>query len=110
MSWFNRLPLNQKITAACYLVAALFAIPTLIAFILVGKIVVGISVIAVLAALTYPFTRYLQTALTSSFDDISNASAKIAKGDFTSRIMESGGMVNLNRSFNSMVDKLRKIL
>ncbi|MGG6311302.1 methyl-accepting chemotaxis protein [Paenibacillus macerans] len=110
MSWFNKLPLSGKITAACYLVAALFAIPVLLVFVLLGHILIGVLLTAVLAALTFPLSRYLRKALTDSFADISSASAKIAKGDFTSRIIESGGMDDLSRSFNSMVDKLRKIL
>lgn len=110
MTWFNRLPLSGKISAACYLVAALFAVPSLIAYILLGHIIIGILLVVVLAALTFPLSRYLQKALTGSFDDVTSASAKIAKGDFTSRISESGGMDDLSRSFNSMVDKLRKIL
>ncbi|GIO41714.1 MULTISPECIES: methyl-accepting chemotaxis protein [Paenibacillus] len=110
MTWFNRLPLAKKIPAACYLVAALFAVPVLVVFALIGKLVIGLIVIIILAALTYPLTRYVQGALLGSFSDITNASAKIAKGDFTSRIMESGGMEDLNKAFNSMVDKLRKIL
>ncbi|WP_270406368.1 methyl-accepting chemotaxis protein [Paenibacillus timonensis] len=110
MTWFNRLPLSGKISAACYLVAALFAVPSLIAYILLGHIIIGILLVVILAALTFPLSRYLQKALTGSFDDVTSASAKIAKGDFTSRISESGGMDDLSRSFNSMVDKLRKIL
>lgn len=110
MSWFNQLSLSRKITAACYMVAALFAIPALLIFIVLEHIFVGILFVVVLAALTYPLSSYVKKALTDSFSDISSASAKIAKGDFTGRIMETGGMDELNRSFNSMVDKLRKIL
>ncbi|GJM71277.1 hypothetical protein HMSSN036_34930 [Paenibacillus macerans] len=110
MSWFNRLPLSGKINAACYLVAALFAVPALIVFVILGHIWVGLILIIFLAALTYPLSRYLERELTDSFSDISSASAQIAKGDFTARVNESGGMNELSRSFNGMVDKLRKIL
>lgn len=110
MSWFNKLPFSQKITTACYLIAALFAIPTLVAFILAGKALIGIILIVLLAALTYPISNYFKTALTDTFTEISNASSKIAKGDFTSKIAESSNMDSLTLSFNSMVDKLRKIL
>ncbi|AZK47870.1 methyl-accepting chemotaxis protein [Paenibacillus lentus] len=110
MSWFNRLPLGGKISAACYSIAALFGFPTLITFILQGHLLTGIVLVVVLGALTIPLTRLVQKALTESFDDISNASAKIAKGDFTSRLHESGSMDSLSRSFNSMVERLRKIL
>ncbi|CAM3343921.1 MULTISPECIES: methyl-accepting chemotaxis protein [Paenibacillus] len=110
MAWFNRLPIAQKITAACYLIAALFALPMLIAFILVGKAVIGIVLVAVLIGLTYPLSRVIERALTSTFSEISSVSAKIAKGDFTFQVEEVGGMNDLSRTFNSMVDKLRKIL
>ncbi|GGH16427.1 methyl-accepting chemotaxis protein [Paenibacillus segetis] len=110
MSWFHKLSFAKKITVACYLVAALFAIPTLIAFILAGDALVGIITIIVLAALTFPLSTYFKNVLTGTFDDISNASAKISKGDFTVKIAETGSMSNLTLSFNSMVDKLRKIL
>lgn len=110
MSWFNRLPMSAKLNLASYIIAALFALPVLLTFILIGKFVVGLILIIVLAALTYPLANFLRNRLLESFDDITNASAKIAKGDFTVRMMETSGMEHLNRSFNTMVEKLRKIL
>lgn len=110
MSWFNRLPLSAKINTASYIIAALFALPVLLTFILIGKFVIGLILIIVLAALTYPLSNFLRSRLLESFEEITSASAKIAKGDFTVRMMETSGMENLNRSFNMMVEKLRKIL
>lgn len=53
MDWMNKLPLKQKIVTGCYLVAALFAVPVLITLILMDRLLVGIILVAVLAALTY---------------------------------------------------------
>ncbi|MET3546335.1 methyl-accepting chemotaxis protein [Paenibacillus favisporus] len=110
MSWLKNLPLSQRVMAGCYLVAALFALPALIIFILIGEILIGAAFVIIFAALTYPLARYIEKTLTSSFDSIANAIASIAKGDFTSRVDESGSMGDVSRSFNSMVDKLKKIL
>lgn len=110
MSWLKNLPLSQRVLAGCYLVAALFALPALIIFILIGEILIGAAFVIIFAALTYPLARYIEKTLTSSFDSIANATASIAKGDFTNRVDESGSMGDVSRSFNSMVDKLKKIL
>ncbi|MRN53416.1 methyl-accepting chemotaxis protein [Paenibacillus monticola] len=110
MDWMNKLPLKQRIIAGCYLIAALFAIPVLISFIVMGKIFVGILLIVVLAGLTYPLSRFVERTLTSSFDDIANVTHNIAKGDFTTRADENGSMGDVSRSFNTMIDKLKKIL
>lgn len=110
MDWMNKLPLKQKIVAGCYMVAALFAVPVLITLIIMGKLIIGIILVAVLAALTYPLSRFVERTLTSSFEDISNVTHTISKGDFTSRADESGSMGDISRSFNIMIDKLKKIL
>lgn len=108
MDWMNKLPLKQKIVTGCYLVAALFAVPVLITLILMDRLLIGIILVAVLAALTYPLARFIERTLTSSFEDISNVTHTIAKGDFTSRADESGSMGDISRSFNTMIDKLKK--
>ena len=110
MGWMNKLALKEKIVAGCYLVAALFAIPVLITFIIMGKVVIGLILIVLLAGLTFPLARVIERTLTSSFEDISNVTHSIAKGDFTSRADEAGSMGDISRSFNSMIDKLKKIL
>lgn len=74
------------------------------------QIIIGICFVVVLASLTYPLARYVERTLTSSFDSIANVTAGIAKGDFTNRVDESGSMGDVSRSFNSMIDKLKKIL
>lgn len=110
MSWLNNLNLSQKIIAGCYIIATFFAIPIVISFIIMGKIVLGLTLVVVLLSLTYPLSRFIERTLTSSFDDISNVTNHIAKGDFTLRVNESGSMSNLSHSFNNMIDKLTKIL
>lgn len=110
MSWMHKLPLKQRIVAGCYLVAALFAIPVLITMMILGDFIVGIILVVILAALTFPVARFIETTLTSSFDDIANVSHSISKGDFTSRADENGSMGDVSRSFNTMIDKLKKIL
>ncbi|OAB47064.1 methyl-accepting chemotaxis protein [Paenibacillus antarcticus] len=110
MSWLFRLPLHQKVIAGCYLVAALFSLPVFVTFIVFGKIFVGIILIALLLALTYPLSRFIEKTLTSSFDEISIVTTRIAQGDFSERASETGSMVKLNQSFNTMIDKLTTIL
>ena len=110
MSWLLKLPLHQKVIAGCYLVAALFSLPVFVTFIVFGKVFVGIILIVLLLALTYPLSRFIEKTLTSSFDEISIVTARIAQGDFTERASETGSMSKLNQSFNSMIDKLTTIL
>ena len=110
MSWLNKLPLKQKIVAGCFLVAALFVIPVLITFAVIGHFFIGLLLLIVLSVLTFPLARIVEKTLTESFDDISNVTHRIAKGDFTGRADESGSMGEVSRSFNNMVDKLKKIL
>ncbi|WP_438349884.1 methyl-accepting chemotaxis protein [Paenibacillus sp. FA6] len=110
MSWFINLQLSQKVIAGCYLVAALFSIPVIVTFIVIGKILIGIVLILLLLGLTYPLSRFIERTLTSTFDEISIVTARIAQGDFTERASETGSMIKLNQSFNSMIDKLTKIL
>ncbi|MNH84180.1 Methyl-accepting chemotaxis protein McpC [compost metagenome] len=110
MSWLNKLPMSTRITVSCYLIAALFGVPVLVTFLLMGNVLVGIALIVVLAILTYPLSRVIEKALTSSFDEITSVTNRISKGDFTQRADETGTASSLSRSFNSMVDKLTQIL
>ncbi|MBO2942699.1 methyl-accepting chemotaxis protein [Paenibacillus sp. F411] len=110
MSWLNKLSISGKVKTACYAIAALFGIPMLISFLLMDKTVIGIILVAVLFAAAYPLSLLFERALTDSFSDITSVSSKIAKGDFTYKVEEVGGMMDLSRTFNSMVDRLRKIL
>ncbi len=110
MNWMNKLPLSQRIVAGCYLVATLFAVPVLVTLLILGQVILGIILVVVLAGLTYPVSRFVEKTLTSSFDDISNVSHSISKGDFTARADENGSMGDISRTFNTMIDKLKKIL
>lgn len=110
MNWMNKLSLRQRIVAGCYLVAALFAVPVLITLLILGQVILGIILVVALVGLTYPVARFVEKTLTSSFEDISNISHTISKGDFTARADENGSMGDISRSFNTMIDKLKKIL
>lgn len=110
MSWLLKLPLSRQIIVGCYLVAALFSLPVLVTFIVIGKILIGIILLVVLLALTYPLALFVERTLSSSFDEISTVTSRIAQGDFRERANETGSMIKLNQSFNSMIDKLTKIL
>ncbi|NMO96531.1 methyl-accepting chemotaxis protein [Paenibacillus lemnae] len=110
MNWLNKLPISGKIRAACYTIAALFGIPMLLSFIWLNRPIVGLILVGALFLVTLPLSRLVERTLTDSFSDISSVSAKIAKGDFTYKVEEVGGMADLSRTFNSMVDRLRKIL
>ncbi|MFD1774127.1 methyl-accepting chemotaxis protein [Paenibacillus rhizophilus] len=110
MAWMSKLPLNQRVLAGCFLVAALFSIPVLVVFALIGKFIWGFILIAVLVGLTYPLSRFIERALTTTFEEISTVTHRISKGDFTVRADESGSVGDISRTFNSMIDKLRVIL
>lgn len=110
MDWFNKLPLSQKVVAGFYAVAAMFSVPFLLALILTGHFILGIVLVVILAVLTYPLSRLFEKTLSSTFEHISNVTARIAQGDFTGRVQESGGLGDISRTFNSMTDKLKKIL
>ncbi|WP_068619513.1 methyl-accepting chemotaxis protein [Paenibacillus tuaregi] len=110
MSWLNKLPMSKRITVSCYLVAALFGIPVLAAFLILGNVLVGVIMVVVLAALTYPLARIIEKALTSTMDEMNSVTSRIAKGDFTQRVNENGNTGTFSRSFNGMMDKLAQIL
>lgn len=110
MTWFHKLAFSKKISTACFFVAGLFALPTLVTFIMIGKTFTGIILTFILLALTYPVVAYFRNALTDFFTTLSHATSRVAKGDFTGSISSINGMGDLSVSFNSMVDKLRSIL
>ena len=88
MAWFNRLLSHEKLLP-CFLIAALFAVPMSLAFILMGKANIGVVIVVVLTGLTLS-SRLIEKTLTNSFAEISSVSAKIAKGDFTFQVEEVG--------------------
>lgn len=110
MAWMSKLPLGQRVLAGCFLIAALFSIPMLVVFALIGKFILGLVLIALLVVLTYPLARIIERTLTSTFEDISTVTHSISKGDFTVRADESGSIGDISRTFNTMIDKLRVIL
>ncbi len=110
MSWFQKLSMSQKIVTGFFAVAVLFSVPFLLALIFTGHWLLGIILVVVLSALTYPLSRLFEKTLSSTFDNIANVTARIAKGDFTATVPESGTMGDVSRTFNSMTDKLKKLL
>ncbi|WP_310550128.1 methyl-accepting chemotaxis protein [Paenibacillus glufosinatiresistens] len=110
MNWFHKLPLRDRVIAGCYMVAALFALPFLAALMMTGNWLLGVLLVLVLGALTYPLARFIERTLTSSFSDLASVTHSISKGDFTSRADEKGSMGDISRAFNNMIDKLTGIL
>lgn len=110
MNRFNQLSLSKKVITGFYAVAIMFAVPFLIALAITGHWLIGVIIAIVLAILNFPLARVFEKTLSSSFEDISNITARIAQGDFTGKVQESGSMGDISRTFNSMTDKLKKIL
>lgn len=113
IQWYYSLSVRNKLLVTTYLHLALFAIVTiLMTAILGGKVLAALIGAVVLAIAAFPFVSFIERSITHSFNEISGAAYRIAKGDFTQKIdtSSSSGMGELGHSFNSMVDKLRDIL
>ena len=113
MQWFNSLSVRNKLLVGCYTIVGIFSIALLLGLLMTGgNIVLGLVVIVIAAAAAYPLVRLIETALTSSIDEMSSIAFGIAKGDFTRKVdvSSSSSLGELGHSFNSMVDKLRDIL
>lgn len=110
MAWFNKLSLNQKVIVGCYMVATLFSVPLFLTLLANGQTALAIVLPLILLGVTFPIAVYVRTTLTSSFDEIVSLTSRVAKGDFTVRLEESGALGELSSSINSMIEKLKKIL
>jgi methyl-accepting chemotaxis protein len=112
MAWLNSLSIRSKLIAGCYLIAALFSGAFIVTVIVSGgSIGMAAIFIVILAAVTFPISRVIERALTSSLDDITSVALSISKGDFSSRVdVSATNAGELGHSFNSMIDKLREIL
>jgi methyl-accepting chemotaxis protein len=113
MQWFYSLSIRNKLLLGCYAIVSIFSIALLLGLIATGgSIVLGIVIIVIAAAVTFPLVRVIERALTSSIDEMSSIAFSIAKGDFTQKVdtSSSASLGELGHSFNSMVDKLREIL
>ncbi|NBD26239.1 methyl-accepting chemotaxis protein [Paenibacillus glycinis] len=113
MQWFSALSIRNKLLTGCYAIVAIFSVALILGLLMTGgSIVLGICIIAIAAIVTFPLVRVIETALTSSIQDMTSIAFGIAKGDFTQKVdvSSSASLGELGHSFNSMVDKLRDIL
>lgn len=113
MEWFNSLALKKKLLIGCYTIVALFSLAMLIVLLSSGtSLTVGIVVVVVLIAVSYPIISLLERALTDPITNISRIAINISKGDFSQKVnvTSSDALGELGNSFNRMIDKLREIL
>lgn len=113
MQWYSSLSIRNKLLVGCYTIVCIFSIALLLGLLMTGSsIILGLVVIVIAAAITFPLVRAIETALTSSIDEITSIAFSIAKGDFTKKVdvSSSSSLGELGHSFNSMIDKLREIL
>ncbi|WP_219835873.1 methyl-accepting chemotaxis protein [Paenibacillus sp. R14(2021)] len=113
MQWFTSLSIRNKLLGGCYTIVGIFSIALLLGLLMTGgSIILGLCIIVIAAVVTFPLVRVIETALTSSIDEMTSIAFGIAKGDFTRKVdvSSSASLGELGHSFNSMVDKLRDIL
>ncbi|MFS0727150.1 methyl-accepting chemotaxis protein [Paenibacillus sp. 1P07SE] len=111
MTWMKSLSIRNKILLGSYVIAALFSLAIVIVTLVSGgSLWVGLLVIAIVAALTFPITRLIERALTETIDEMTSVAFRIAKGDFSQRVDITSSVGELGHSFNSMIDKLKEIL
>ncbi|GKU80367.1 methyl-accepting chemotaxis protein [Paenibacillus sp. L3-i20] len=113
IQWYYSQSVRNKLLITTYLNLALLSIISIIITVIIGGNVLAIVIGAIIFAIAaYPITSFIEKSITHSFDEISSAAYRIAKGDFTHKIDTSStsGSGELGHSFNSMVDKLRDIL
>lgn len=113
MQWLHSLSTRNKLLVGCYSIVLVFSIALLLGLLITnGSLLLGLVIIALAVIATFPLVRVIETALTSSIQDMSSIAYSIAKGDFTQKVdvASSAALGDLGHSFNSMVDKLRDIL
>lgn len=112
MNWFKNLPFHRKLHAGNYVVIAAYTIVLLPFAIASGRLLLGLFALAVLAAASIGFFRWLEKALTDPISDITTAALAVSRGDFTNRIeMQSADSLGeLAAAFNRMTEKLRELL
>lgn len=84
----------------------------LLVTIFTGSTTIGIIILVVLVAASYPYVRWLERKLTEPIDSISRIAMNIAKGDFTQLVSSTSddALGQLGHSFNGMIVKLRELL
>ncbi|RAP75351.1 methyl-accepting chemotaxis protein [Paenibacillus montanisoli] len=113
MQWFHSLSIRNKLLVGCYAIVAAFSLALLLGLAMTGgSLLLGLYVIVIAAISAFPLVRAIETALTSSIDEMTSIASGIAKGDFTQKVdvASSASLGELGHSFNGMVDKLRDIL
>lgn len=113
IQWYYSQSVRNKLLITTYINLALFAIVTILTTAILGGKVLAVVIGAVILAIAaFPIVSFIEKSITQSFDEISTAAYRIAKGDFTQKIDTSSTASSgeLGHSFNSMVDKLRDIL
>lgn len=110
MNSFLSFSFTKKLVVGFYTLVAVFAI----LFFVFSKtsLFVTILIIVVLAAVTYPFIKFIERALTDSIDSMARIAMNISKGDFTQKVQvtSNDAIGDLGNSFNKMLEKLREIL
>ncbi|MFC4775543.1 methyl-accepting chemotaxis protein [Paenibacillus sp. GCM10023252] len=113
VQWYYSLSVRSKLLLAAYLNLILLSTAMIIALMVTGgSVFTGIVIAIILAAVIYPLTGFVEKSMRDSFDEMSSAAFRIAKGDFTQKIdtSSSSALGELGHAFNSMIDKLREIL
>jgi methyl-accepting chemotaxis protein len=110
MDLFLSFSFSKKLLVGCYTIATIFSI--LIMVLSKLPVVVTLIIVAILLAVTYPFIKFIQRALTDSIDSMARIAMSISKGDFTQKVQvtSSDAIGDLGNSFNKMQEKLREIL
>jgi methyl-accepting chemotaxis protein len=101
---------TKKLLIGCYTLIAIFSILLLVLPSL--SLLLKLIIILILAALSYPFIKALERALTDSIDSMARIAMSISKGDFTHKVQvtSNDAIGDLGNSFNKMQEKLREIL
>jgi len=110
--WFNSLSVKNKLFFLTYSNLIITTVLMLFYSLIAGNNVIGIIIIAIVAAgIALPIINIVNNAITSSFDEVLDTANRISKGDFTHTIdVESSNVGQLGHSFNSMITKLTGIL
>lgn len=101
---------SKKLLVGFYTLLGVFSI--LLLFLSFLPLIVNIIIIAILLAISYPFIKYIERALTDSIETMAKIAMSISKGDFTQKVpvTSNDAIGDLANSFNKMQEKLREIL
>jgi len=111
-TWFNKLPVKSKLQYLTFSTIILFTLLCLCFTLIKGEGVLFVLIFAVVVAgIAVPIINFVESAITSSFDEIASTANRIAKGDFSQTIdVESTNAGEIGHTFNRMIEKLRDIL